>query len=142
MISLRLFLVALLAATASAKSETPRTLLKAPPRINGREVKELILTAPVRFGGSLGRGMPTIRNYTVKPGRFVPVSEDEWYVHYQAAGALSEGNGEPGGLAMDKKYPDRILTYWGDAHYPNIKLMSYDVFSPADARKVRVHYAR
>ncbi|MDQ6911412.1 MAG: hypothetical protein M3128_00870 [Verrucomicrobiota bacterium] len=132
----------LLAFTTPVNAEEPRTLLKAPPRINGREVKELILTAPVSFGGSLGRGMPIIRNYTVKPGRFVPVSENEWYVHYQAAGALSEGNGEPGGLAMDKKYPDRILTYWGDAHYPKIKLMSYDVFSPADARKIRVHYVK
>lgn len=133
--------VALLLAAARVHAQNP-TLLKTPPRIGGRAVKELVLTAPVRFGGSLGPGMPTIRNYTVKAGTFLPVSEDQWSVYYQAKGALSEGNGEPGGLRVNKTYPDRVSTYWGDAHYPKMKLTSYDVFTPADARKIRVHYAR
>lgn len=144
LLNLRSLLMAVLLLTgiAFADAEDPPTLLKAAPRMGGREVKELILTAPVRFGGSLGPGMPTMRTYTVKPGRFLPVSEDQWGVYYQAEGALSEGNGQAGGLCVNKTYPDRVSTYWGDAHYPKIKLVSYDVFTPADARKIRVHYVK
>ena len=80
--------------------------------------------------------MPTVRVYTVKPNRFVPVSEDEFYVYHQTDGALAEGNGETGGLSLSKTYPDRVATYWGNARYLKIKLNGgYDVFSPVDVKK-------
>src|SRR5437870_1422548 len=68
--------IVLAAAVAAAKAEPPRTALKAPPRIGGREVKDLVLTAPVNMGTPLPPGLPVVRIFTVKPNRFVPVSED------------------------------------------------------------------
>lgn len=138
---LSLLLGALLLTAVTVQSEPPRTALKSPPQIAGRGVKELVLTAPVRLGAPLGPGMPTVRVYTVRPNRFVPVSEDDWYVYYQADGALAEGSGQTGGLCVSKKYPDRVATYWGNARYLKIKVSGgYDVLSPADVKKIRVRY--
>lgn len=134
--------IVLAAAIASAKAEPPRTALKAPPRISGREVKELVLAAPVNMGTPLPPGLPTVRIFTVKPNRFVPVSEDPSSVYYQAEGAFAEGTGEPGGLRVSKIYPDKVCAYWGNGRYLKIKLDWYDCMLPRDLRKIRVRFAQ
>ena len=138
--SLLLFIVLAVSIT-SAKAEPPRTALKAPPRIGGREVKELVLTAPVNMGSPLPPGLPTVRIFTIKPGRFVPVSENPSDVYYQAEGGFAEGTGEPGGLRVSKIYPDKVCAYWGNGRYLKIKLSSYDCMPPGDVRKIRVRFA-
>ena len=134
--------IALTAALASAKAEPPRTALKAPPRIGGREVKELVLTAPVNMGTPLPPGLPTVRIFTIKPNRFLPVSEDPSDVFYQAEGSFAEGSGEPGGLRVSKVYPDKVCAYWGNGYYLKIKLSSYDCMLPGDVRKIRVRFVQ
>lgn len=127
----------------SLRAEEPRTALKAPPRIGGRVVKELSLTARVWMGGGpVAPGGPIFPgNYMIKANRFVPVSEDPNFVYYQAEGNFREGSGEPGGLRMSKTYPDQVYAYFGDGHYPKIKLSSWQTLLPGDVRKIRVHYA-
>lgn len=134
--------IALAAAISSAGAEPPRTALKAAPRIGGREVRELVLTAPVNMGAPLPPGLPTVRIFTIKPNRFVPVSEDPSDVYYQAEGSLAEGSGEPGGLRVSKIYPDKVCAYWGNGYYLKIKLSSYDCMLPGDVRKIRVRFAQ
>lgn len=134
--------IVLAASVASVKAEPPRTALKALPRIDGREVRELVLTAPVNMGTPLPAGLPTVRIFTIKPNRFVPVSENPSDVYYQAEGALAEGTGEAGGLRVSKIYPDKVCAYWGNGRYLKIKLSSYDCMLPGDVRKIRVRFAQ
>lgn len=148
--------IVLLLITASGKAEPPRTELKTPPRINGRVVKDLLLSDSVFMGGGPGAdprlagrggaskapGGPTFPgNYMIKPNRFVPVSEDPYYVYYQADGSFREGSGQPGGLRLSKTYPDQVYAYFGDARYPKIKLSCWQPLLPGDVRKIRVRYA-
>jgi hypothetical protein len=71
----------------------------------------------------------------------VPVSEDVSAVYYQVNGTFAEGNHETGGLRLSKTYPDQVFAYWGNARYPNIKLVCYDQFTPADVQTIRVRFA-
>lgn len=134
--------IGLAAIAASANAEPPRTKLKGPPTIGGREVKELVLTKPVDMGTPLAPGLPTVRVFTIKPNRFLPVSEDPHDVFYQAEGVLAAGGFEPGGLRVNKTYPDRVCAYWGDGRHLNIKLSSYDCLLRGDVRKIRIRFAQ
>jgi hypothetical protein len=125
---------------ASAKAEPPRTSLKAPPKIGAREVKELVLTAPVHIGKPLPPGLPTVPLFTIKPNRFIPVSENSWEVHYQGEGGLAAGGGQPGGLSVDKIYPDRVCAYFGDGRHLRIKLHTQGCLLPGDVRKIRIRF--
>jgi hypothetical protein len=127
----------------SVQADPPRTLLKAPPRIGSREFKELVLTGSVTVdGGKLGPGGPTSPHYTIRPGRFVPVSEDEDYIYCQAQGGFAEGMGQPGGLRLHKTFPDVVDGYLGNANYPKMELHQYLRLDPAAVRKIRVQYAK
>jgi hypothetical protein len=90
------------------------------------------------MGTPLPPGLPTVRIFTIKPNRFVPVSENPSDVYYQAEGAFAEGTGEPGGFRVSKIYPDKVCAYWGNGRYLKIKLSSYDCMLPGDVRKIRV----
>ena len=126
------------------RAEEPRTELKSPPTIAGRVVTELVLTSSVWMGagGPLVPGGPTVPgNYAIRANRFVPVSEDSQHVYYQAEGSFMEGNGQPGGLRVSKKYPDAVYAYFGEGRFPKIKLSCWQPLAPGDVRKIRVHYA-
>jgi hypothetical protein len=130
-------------ALVRVQADPPRTLLKTPPRIGGREFKELVLTGSVTLdGGKLGPGGPTTPQYTIRPGRFVPVSEDESYIYCQAQGGFAEGMGQPGGLRLNKTYPDVVDGYLGNANYPKMQLHLYLRLDPAAVRKIRVQYVK
>ncbi len=101
--------ILLIGVASSASADPPRGPLKTSPRIGGREVKELVLTAPVQMGEPLPPGLPTVRTYTISPNRFAPVSEDVNAVYYQADGTFAEGNHDTGGLRVSKAYPDQSL---------------------------------
>ena len=111
------------------------------PTLFGRQVKELVVTAEIRFGASLPPGLPTVPIYTMRPNRFVPVREDSTAVYFQADGAaFAEGSARPGGLCVSKASADEIYGYRGDGRYPKMYLPFVGRVQPADLRKVQFRF--
>jgi hypothetical protein len=104
-------------------------------------VRELVVTAAIRVGHPLGPGGPTVPQFTIAPGRFLPVSQDQESVYFQAVGTFAQGLSERGGLRVTKGVPRYVFVYEGDATYIKMPLDAGDVLSPADVQKLRVVFA-
>jgi hypothetical protein len=122
----------------------PRTALKGPPMINGREMREFAVVAPVHVGEKLPPGLPTTITYDIPPNRFTPVSEDADGIYYQGAGPFQNmvATATLGGLYVTKKPPVQIFPYTGDASYPRIRLSRDFPINAADLRKIKVRFGR
>jgi len=111
------------------------------PTLFGRQVKELVVTAEIRFGAPLPPGLPTVPTYTLRPNRFVPVREDSTAVYFQADGAaFAEGSAQPGGLCVSKASADEIYAYRGDGRYPKMYLPFVGRVQATDLRKVQFRF--
>lgn len=126
-----------------AEADLPRRPLIENPRILGREVKELVLTGVVPVGKTLPPGLPTTNTYKMSPNRFRPVSEDAEGVFYQAVGPLQKRMPmSRGGVYMNKKYPDMIMPYRGDATNVRLPLGIWEPLHPGHVRMFRVVFAK
>ena len=101
------------------KADLPRTPIRAVPRVFGRDIPRLVLLAPIVIDRSKP-GVVFIATLMVRvmPGTFIPVTEDEGGIYYQAVnGYLTiRGNQQRGGgLYMRKSRPGVIWAYVGDA---------------------------
>lgn len=139
-----LLLLFLLGAPGALPADPPRSALKGPPVINGREVLEFAVTAPISVGQKLPPGLPTTIIYEIRPNRFKPVSEDVDGIYYQCAGSFQNmiANATLGGLYVTKRPPLLIFPYTGDASYPRMPLSLDAPFSSADLRKVKLRFGR
>jgi hypothetical protein len=91
---------------SAAGAELPRTLLREPPHILGRPVKELVLSGTGPVGRDLPPELPTTTTYKMTPNRFRPVAEDAEGVFYQALGPLQKHMSMyRGGVYMSKNIP-------------------------------------
>ena len=131
-------LLALGIGAALAESSSPDS--KSPLIIGGREVTGLVVTAPIRFGSRMPRGLPTVPIYTIRPNRLVPVRGDSTGVYFQAESAFAESGAGPGGLCVSRIPVDEIYAYRGDGRYPKIYLPFLGRVRPADLSKVRVQF--
>lgn len=138
------FIVALslhLLSVSEVAADLPRTLLKAPPHVLGRPVKELVLSGTVPVGKLLPPGLPTTITYKMTPNRFRPVAEDADGVYYQAVGPLQKHlSWMRGGVYMSKTYPDMLRPYRGDAAAVRLPVGKWEPLHPAHARKFRVAF--
>lgn len=112
--------------------------------INGVEVREFVVIAPILVGEKLPPGMPTTIRYEIRPNRFIPVSEDADGIYYQGDGAFQNtvSHATLGGLYVTKKPPVRIHPYTGDASYPRMRLSHGFSLDAADLRKVKARSGR
>lgn len=125
-----------------AAADLPRTLLKEPPRVLGRPVKELILSGTVPVGQRLPPGLPTTITYKMTPNRFRPVAEDAEGVYYQAVGPLQKHlTRMRGGVYMSKAHPDMLSPYRGDASNLRLPVGKWEPLHPGHAQKFRIAYA-
>ena len=124
------------------QADPPRTALKGPPMINGREILEFALVAPVHVGQDLPPGLPTTITYDIRPNRFTPVSEDADGIYYQGAGKFQNmvSNATLGGLYVTKKPPIEIFAYTGDARYQRMPLSLDAPLNAADLRKIKFRF--
>jgi hypothetical protein len=123
-------------------AELPRTLLKEPPRILGRPVKELVLSGTVPVGRDLPPGLPTTTTYKMTPNRFRPVAEDAEGVFYQALGPLQKHMSMyRGGVYMSKTHPDMICPYLGNAANIRLPVGKWEPLHPGHAQKFRIVFA-
>ena len=134
----------LFCATApQANADLPRKPLTENPRILGREVKELVLTGIVPVGKTLPPGLPTTNTYKMTPNRFRPVSEDAEGVFYQAAGPLQKHMPmSRGGVYINKKYPDMIMPYRGDASNVRVPVGIWEPLHPGHVQMFRAVFAK
>ena len=122
----------------SLAAESPRVELKGPPLINGREVREFVLSAPIQVGHNLPPGLPTTVTYEMMPNRFKATCEDVHGVYYQSVGPFQKraGSSPPGGLYVTKKSPVQFYPYTGDAHILRARISLESPLSAADLRNV------
>ena len=126
-----------------AAAELPRTRLKTPPRIVGREVKELVLTGTVPVGQVLPPGLPTTTTFKMTPNSFRPVAEDAEGVFYQAVGPLQKHVAwNRGGVYVSKQFPDMIRPYRGDALAVHLPVGMWEPLHPGHAQRFRIVYAK
>ncbi len=126
----------------AAAADLPRTVLKQPPRLLGRKVKELVLNGTVSVGELLPPGLPTTVTYKMTPNRFRPVAEDANGVFYQAVAPLQKHMPMyRGGVYMDKNFPDKISPYRGDASDVRLPVGIWKPLHPGHAQKFRVVFA-
>lgn len=126
-----------------AAADLSRTPLTENPRILGREVKELVLTGVVPVGRNLPPGLPTTVTYKMTPNRFRPVSEDAEGVFYQAVGPLQKHVARSrGGVYVNKKYPDLISPYLGDASNFRVPTKISPPLHPGHVRMFRVVFLK
>lgn len=92
------------------------------PKILGREIERFVLLRPIdidRTGPGMTRGDEMLRmRCRVLPGQFIPVSEDDAWVYYQAGSGLQRifsRTASPGGIMVSKTKPDVIFVYLGNA---------------------------
>ncbi len=102
-----------------ARADSPRARVDDTPKLFGREVERLVLVSPIVVDRS-ERGVPFASTMMVRvtPGIFIPVSEDERGVFYQAVNGYRtiRGNGQVGGgLYLSKQKRGVIWVYVGDA---------------------------
>ena len=130
------------ASASAVAADLPRTLLKEPPRVLGRPVKELVLSGTVPVGKVLPPGLPTTTTYKMTPNRFRPVAEDADGVYYQAVGPLQKHlSWMRGGVYMSKTYPDMLRPYRGDASDVRLPVGKWEPLHPGHARKFRIAFA-
>lgn len=140
---LRLWLCVILATTPCTwtRADSPRTKAQLPAQVGDRMVRELVVTAPIHVGHPLGPGAPTVPQFSIAPGRFLPVSQDQESVYFQAVGTFAQGSSDRGGLRVTKGVPRYVFVYQGDATYQKMPLLGGDVLSTADIQKIRVVFA-
>ena len=118
----RFSVVMLLALAAVAEAAPDRTPVKGTPVILGREIPRFVSVQPIR----INRFAPGLDNTDMLErlmgqmlaGQFVPVSEDDKGVYYQAArGFQTEGRSSsiPAGLYVSKTRAGTITAYTGEA---------------------------
>jgi hypothetical protein len=133
-----LSIILVLGIVRSLHAESPRVELKGPPMINGREVREFVLVAPVQVGHNLPPGLPTTITYEMLPNRFKATCQDDEGVYYQSVGPFQKraGTSPPGGLYVTKTPPVEFYPYTGDAHILRMRVSLEAALSAADLRKV------
>ena len=106
--------------------------------INGREVREFVLTASIQVGHNLPPGLPTTITYEMLPNRFKATCEDADGIYYQSVGPFQKrvGTSPPGGLYVTKKPPVQFYPYTGDAHILRMRVSLESALSAADLRNV------
>lgn len=131
-----------LAATAwPLQAKEPGDGSKLRPVLAGREVSELLVTAPIVVGGRLPPGLPTTRIYTLRPNRFFAVRENHHGFYFQADGtAFAEGSASVGGLFISKASLEEMYVYRGDGRYPKMYLSFVGRVQAADLSKVRIRF--
>ena len=140
-VAIRVALSLLFAGPLAIAADLPRSLLKEPPRVLGRPVKELVLNGTVPVGQVLPPGLPTTTTYKMTPNRFRPVAEDAEGVYYQAVGPLQKHlNWMRGGVYMSKTYPDMLSPYRGDASNVRLPVGKWKPLHPGHARKFRIAF--
>ena len=139
-----LLMVVVLGVPGSLSAEGPRSALKGPPMINGQEVPEVAVIAPIQVGEKLPPGLPTTIRYQIKPNRFTPVSEDADGIYYQSAGSFQKNNisFNSGGLYVTRKPPIQFCPYTGDARYHRMPLSLDAPLNATDLRKVKARVGR
>ena len=101
------------------RADLPRTPVREIPRVFGREMSRLVLLAPIVINRSQP-GIPFAATMMVRvlPGTFIPVTEDEGGIFYQAVNGYRTIRGNRqigGGLYVSKSRPGAIWAYVGDA---------------------------
>jgi hypothetical protein len=130
------------AVPSSLMADSPRTALKGPPKLLGREVREFVLVAPVIVGEKLPPGLPTTIRYEMRPNRFLAACEDEEGIFYQAVGPFQNvvSTSSMGGLYVTKSAPVQFYPYTGNARHLRMRVSLQTALSAADLRKI--HYVR
>jgi hypothetical protein len=139
-----LLLLVLCGAPRVLLADPPRTALKGPPIISGREILEFAVVAPIHVGENLPPGLPTTITYEIRPNRFKPLSEDVDGIYYQCAGSFQNmvANATLGGLYVTKRSPILISPYTGDASYPRVPLSLDAPLSGTDLSKIKFRFGR
>ena len=147
---MRLLLIALLICAvigfSNAHAGPGRTPLKGTPLIAGKEVPRFILVAPI----DIRHNAPGLTKLDlldrvqgrVRPGQFVPVSEDAKGIYYQAANGIQpigSTSAAPGGLYVSKTRAESVFAYLGDARVGGAAL-TVDIQSIAagELRKLKI----
>jgi hypothetical protein len=123
---------------SSLQAQSTRVELKGPPLINGREVREFVLTAPIQVGHNLPPGLPTTITYEMPPNRFKATCEDAHGVYYQSVGPFQKraGTSPLGGLYVTNKAPVQFYAYTGDARILRARVSLDAPLSAADLRNI------
>ncbi|MEY2481614.1 MAG: hypothetical protein QOK24_142 [Verrucomicrobiota bacterium] len=135
-----LSIVLFLAISPPLQADSPRVALKGPPMINGREVREFVLVAPIQVGEKLPPGLPTTVMYEMLPNRFTAACKDTDGIFYQGVGPFQNrvSGISLGGLYVTKKAPVQFLPYTGDASILRMRVSLEASLSSSDLRKI--HY--
>lgn len=136
----------LVVAAAEIAAGPARMPLKGTPLIAGKEVPRFVLVAPIDIRHS-APGLTKLDlldrvQGRVRPGQFIPVSEDAKGIYYQAANGiqpLGSTSARPGGLYVSKTRAERVFAYMGDARVEGAALI-VDIQSIAtgELRKLKV----
>jgi hypothetical protein len=103
------------------RADLPRTPIRTVPHLFGRDIERLVLLAPIvidRHKRGVGLPFSAFMMVRVLPGTFIPVTEDEGGIFYQAVNGYRTIRGNRrigGGLYVSKSQPDAIWAYVGDA---------------------------
>ncbi|HEV3409119.1 MAG TPA: hypothetical protein VG095_02415 [Chthoniobacterales bacterium] len=106
-------------ASATSRADPPGQLITSVPIIGGRAVPEIVVTRKMLIGRQ-HPGMPIVREIILLPNRFVPVREDAEGFYFQAVAQFQPVSGANpdeayGGLYLNKKHPERVSAYVGQA---------------------------
>jgi hypothetical protein len=134
MLSFVLFLGTL----CSLQAESPRVELKGPPMINGIEVRELVLVAPIHVGQNLPPGLPTTITYEMLPNHIKAACQDADGVYYQNVRPFQNraGTSPPGGLYVTKTRLVQFYPYTGDSRYFRMRISLEAPLSASDLCKL------
>ena len=122
------------------EADSPRVALTGPPMINGREVRQFVLVAPIQVGEKLPPGLPTTVTYEMLPNRFIAACQDASGVFYQGTGPFQNtvGSSTFGGLYVTKRAPVQFFPYSGNARYLKMQVFLDAPLGPSALRKI--HY--
>ena len=102
-----------------ARADPPRTRIRGTPHLFGREMERLVLMAPIVVNRSKpGVVFAATMMVRILPGTFIPVTEDERGIYYQAVNgyrSIRANRQVDGGLYVSKIQPGLIWAYEGNA---------------------------
>lgn len=130
----------LLVSPSTADADPPRTRLTGTPRLQNRDVPELILLSSIAVGRELPPGLPTTTTFRMLPNRFVAACEDRDGIYYQGVGPVRAGLGgvaATGGLYASKTDSELVVAYLGDARRLHVLVMRIDRLPLKDLRKLK-----
>ena len=112
-------LIILTLTSQAARADPPRTQIRGTPHLFGRDMERLVLVAPIIVNRSKpGVVYAATMMVRILPGTFIPVTEDDGGIYYQAVNGYRSIRGNrqiDGGLYVSKTEPGLIWAYEGDA---------------------------